>query len=315
MTHPEPSFDPENPFYDLSVIVPCTPTDTTLQEVLQSLSAQKGVNFEVLLVMNPKSGPFPALPSMNSLNIRFLGSDRGANRARNKGLAESRAELVLFLDSDCVLPQADFLFHVVHRMRSQSFLTAAGGSYQLPEGSGAGERAYNSLQMRWLQRGIVNSNFETRHLLGGFLAMRKSLLKSYVFDENLIFGGTERELLRRLHQDGHSIRLWPDLSLIHLGPITPRGLARKAFAQGQGARYILEKLGPEAPLTQIFLDSHRPDPKEDPWLDLYRFFFEWGFNGSPTRSLQRLVVSLVNSTFQWLRLTENRLLSYQAKNH
>ncbi|MFN8791885.1 MAG: glycosyltransferase family 2 protein [Bdellovibrionales bacterium] len=305
----------ENCLYDLSVVIPCTPEDVMIQEVLQALSEQKGVKFEVLLVMNPKSASPPRFPSANSMNLRILSSDRGANRARNKGLTESKSDLLLFLDSDCRVPHSNFLSEVVQRMKSQSFLTAAGGAYKILENAGPGERAYNTLQLRWLQQGIFNSKFETRHLLGGFLAIRKSTLKSHVFDERLIFGGTERELLRRLHQEGHAIQFWPDLSVTHLGQVTPRGLAKKAFSQGQGARYILEKLGPELPAPQTFLGIHKPNPAEEPWIDLYQFFFEWGFNGSPTKSVFRLVVAFMNSMFQWLRLTENRLKAYQAKNH
>jgi len=315
MTNSDSIVGDKDSAYDLTVIIPCTPDDTTIQEVLQPLSEQEGLNFEVLLVMNPKSAPPPAFPSMKLRGLRILSCDRGANRARNKGLAESRSELVLFLDADCCVPHSRFLFGLVQRMKNHPTLTAAGGAYHIPESSGPGEKAYNTLQLRWLHRGLFNSDFETRHLLGGFLLIRKSYLKGYEFDEKLIFGGTERELLRRLHQDGHAIRLWPDLSVTHLGPITPRGLAKKAFSQGQGARYILEKLGPELPAPQKFIATQKPTPAEDPWIQLYQFFFEWGFTGNPLKPVHRLVVNSVDSMFQWLRLTENRLRSYQAKNH
>jgi hypothetical protein len=69
-----------------------------------------------------------------------------------------------------------------------------------------------------------------------------------LFDENLIFGGTERELLQRMVLKGHLFKFIPDLFVIHQSDISwleliKKGSFRPALEQLKKAEEIARRLG------------------------------------------------------------------------
>lgn len=261
---------------DISVVIPTTPKDSSLQTVLSSLEAQQDVEFEVIVVLNPPTATWPRFEYKNN-NFHQLTSEVGVNNARNVGLARAKSDLVLFLDSDCVPQTYYFLYQYVQLMRCHSDLVGGGGPYLLPTNSNPTSTAYHHLQQRWLQEGFLDENFNCLNLLGGNLILRKSLIKDQLFDGTMIFGGTERELLRRLQSLGHKFQFWPQQKVLHLNQINLIALAKKAMAQGRGTKYITTKLGPRAvDQKNTYLIKTSFDPKLTHYIEYYQFFFDLG---------------------------------------
>lgn len=281
----------------ISVVIPLTTDSKYVTEVLQVLDLQAQVNFEVLLVLNPASSNWPRLASHFSFPIMRLHSAKGANQARNEGLRKAQSDLVLFLDSDCVPARLDFLARYVELMNQHPHLTGVGGRYSLFPEANSMAQTYNFLQMQWVHEGLYNAQNECLNLLGGNLVLRKSLLKDELFDANLIFGGTERELLQRLHQQGHRFAFFENQVVYHYGNLNLIQLLKKAFAQGRGARYIQEKLGREN-RSFINLKPISAPREHEKSIYYYRLFFELGFQKGLAYQIRKIWNSLLISTSQ-----------------
>ncbi|HEU5257564.1 MAG TPA: glycosyltransferase family 2 protein, partial [Vicinamibacterales bacterium] len=88
---------------DVSVIVPTRNRSALLPLTLRSVLAQRDVNFEVIVVDEASSDDTPAvIASFGDPRIRSIRHDRpqGVSAARNRGVAEARADWVAFLDDD-----------------------------------------------------------------------------------------------------------------------------------------------------------------------------------------------------------------------
>ncbi|AGH95605.1 glycosyltransferase family A protein [Pseudobdellovibrio exovorus] len=260
----------------ISIIIPSIGVDLDrLEQLLNSIQKQifktPNRSIETLVVFNggvtQKKNELQKRFSsyLSTPNIHFLFSEKiGANIARNIGIQESKAELLLFLDDDCELDIVRFLdIHIdLHQANPSTF--AFGGGYQLPASTKFFDEIYNYIQQQWLlwgkkQEGAAN---EVQFLLGGNFSAKKSLIQisGISFDENLIYGGTEMDFFRASEAKGLK-KVLIDLDLIHHTQESFFGLTRKTIKQGMGASYSDQKFN-----STFRLASYRSLRDEKPFL-------------------------------------------------
>jgi glycosyltransferase involved in cell wall biosynthesis len=89
---------------EVSVVVPTRSRPQRLRALLDSLAAQTGVSFEVIVVDDGGSPPIAAGEAPVGLDLRLVRNEaaRGPAAARNAGWPLARARLVAFTDDDCV---------------------------------------------------------------------------------------------------------------------------------------------------------------------------------------------------------------------
>ena len=96
----------------ISVIIPTYRDDERLNKCLQALTNQtlERFEFEVIVVNNcPKESLDINFDYLNDLNLKvFSELSPGSYAARNKGIKESKGEILAFTDSDCI-PNPDWL--------------------------------------------------------------------------------------------------------------------------------------------------------------------------------------------------------------
>lgn len=91
-----------------SLIIPTFKRADEVQECLESLTKQTFKDFEVILADGTpeKSLEDVAVPFKQSLNLQFLYEEYiGVSEARNMGYEHANGEYIIFLDSDCIIPQ------------------------------------------------------------------------------------------------------------------------------------------------------------------------------------------------------------------
>lgn len=92
----------------ISVIVPIYNIEMYLRETLQSIAAQKGVSFEVLMIddgSTDRSGEIAAEFARRDRRFRYLPrKNRGVSAARNTGIDLAAGEYIAFCDGDDLLP-------------------------------------------------------------------------------------------------------------------------------------------------------------------------------------------------------------------
>ena len=92
----------------IAVIIPHYNDGERLARCLAALMAQDGTGAEVVVVDNGSTQPLDAIRAAHPA-VRFVTEPaKGAALARNRGVAETTAPILAFLDSDC-LPAPDWL--------------------------------------------------------------------------------------------------------------------------------------------------------------------------------------------------------------
>jgi glycosyltransferase involved in cell wall biosynthesis len=258
----------------LSIIVPTHGARDGIDELLKSITRQASPpEYEVLVVAN-RADPHlrEKLRDYGETFKYFETGKIGANRARNLGIEAARADVLLFLDDDCRLHRPDFLRRHYSSHEAHPSIDAFGGPYELAEPASTWDRAYHHAQQSWLFAGSRLSA-KMDPLVGGNLSFKRTSLGQNRFDPELVYGGTETELLARLAAAGASARLLPDLSVEHRTCLGPHDLIRKAFFQGAGAARITAIHRPRVFMTRT---SQNPAGK------LFDLAFQAGYRaGAP----------------------------------
>ena len=89
---------------ELSVIIPCRDHALELRECLASITRQRAsFQFEVIVVDSAKDDRVEAvIREFPTVRLARAGEPLSAGAARNRGVAEAQANLIGFIDADCV---------------------------------------------------------------------------------------------------------------------------------------------------------------------------------------------------------------------
>lgn len=185
-----------------------------------------------------------------AFNFRIVGEmQQGLSPARNRGIAESRGEIVAFIDDDEEVNEG-FGRAYLDFFDSYPSVCAAGGKYiphyefRLPRWvSPLAERPISNP----LDLGEVTRPFPARRLPGGGnMALRRSAVERYgVFDPALgrtgakLLAGEEKDLLRRMQAAGEEVWYVPGAQILHIIPrerMTLKYLARVSRMVGVSER-------------------------------------------------------------------------------
>ncbi len=189
---------------------------------------------EILVVCDGnRDGVSTELAPFASPNLRIFSSPlSGANAARLHGVRAARGKVVYFLDDDCRVRSSEHCKRIWSRFESSPEFIGFGGAYCSPAKARLSTRYYNTFTRVWLWLYSDNSTVaETKVLLGGNAAYRKTILDQYQFNPTIQYGATESELHERLLADGHKFALMKDLSVEHNVETSLEGLCRKAWRQ------------------------------------------------------------------------------------
>lgn len=250
-----------------SVIVPTRDRPRRLERCLASLAALRPPpgGYEVLVVddgsRRSPAALVEALPPQ--LDARLLRQDRGGPaRARNRGVAEARGEVLAFTDDDCTADPG--------WLQAFAAGSATGGD------GGFGGRTINRIDSNLY---ATASQLLIDHLFGYYnqvpgrvpiflsnnLALpRETFERLGGFDESFRrAGGEDRELCDRWTREGHGLSYAPDAVIHHHHDLTLTGYLRQQFNYGRGARRYHE----------IRIGAGLERPPVEPWpfyLELLR---------------------------------------------
>ncbi len=263
----------------ISVVIPAIKFDQTLRSCLSSLVVQKNVNLEVWVIFNPvkPSLDYSEWPSW----IQFVESKKGVNCARNLGISQSTSDMVLFLDSDCMLDDPDHIQKLAKFLELYPNASGVGGGYKVSTDANLATKAYNYLQMDWLRQQILSEDLKAKALIGGHMLLQKSKLPGLRFDENILYGGSEKELFVRLAKSKADLYLDMELSVIHTSELSQKELLKKAKAQGRGEKYIKSRHKTTKTSSVVYLVKPYFEPEWAKLIEGYeRVFSKYSGAGS-----------------------------------
>jgi GT2 family glycosyltransferase len=198
----------------VSVVVPAHDAGPALEACLRSIAAADPPPLEAILACDgPVEGAEALAADTGCTVVRRLGRP-GAAATRNAGARAATGEVVLFLDSDVVIPR-DLVGRVASAFTERPELTAVIGSYDDDPAAPAVVSQYRNLLHHYVHQ---TSRPEATTFWGGCGAVRRSALFAVGgFDESYAAASVEDiELGARLRAAGGVLRLDRGLQVKHL---------------------------------------------------------------------------------------------------
>jgi glycosyltransferase involved in cell wall biosynthesis len=158
----------------------------------------------------------------------FVETQQGLSFARNRGIKESRGEILLFLDDDSYI-QPNYLINLQHQLETFPNADAFGGKIDPVFESGEPPKWLSKWNYSWvsaIDMGDKVCPFEGKAFpIGANMGISKTMLsKIGVFNTELgrskknLMGGEEKDLFERIRQQGGNIYYFPDVVVQHVIP-------------------------------------------------------------------------------------------------
>lgn len=168
-------------------------------------------------------------------NCRYLSSSVGVNVAKNHGIKNAQGEILVFLDDDCLLEDANHL-KKLDKLFQDPKVDAVGGLYVTPQKEKSlVMMAYNQMSNFWVQQ-YVGANGQTSQLLGGNSAYRRKIFYNIKFDETVLYGADEIELNRATTQAGFGLFFSEEVKVTHYASRDLKAFFARAKAHAQNRR-------------------------------------------------------------------------------
>lgn len=249
----------ELPF--VSVIVPVLNGGGTLPGLLSALSMDDypRARREILVVDNASTDATPEI--LRDAPVTYLHEpQRGAARARNRGIAASRGEIVAFTDVDC-LPATGWLRALVAGFRDETVGGVAGDVLPFPPKTAAERYAAKIRHLspeRYLRRPIfpfaVTANLAFRREVFDIVGR---------LDPESPRGGESTDFCTRfLRETGLRLALVREAVVFHRHRTTGTAFLRQQWDYGRGHAYLYMKYREELPwgwaqTRQVYADLAR----------------------------------------------------------
>lgn len=201
---------------ELSVVIPSYRRERRLQTALDALAAQTlgPGRFEVIVVRDSEDGDGPLAQAPAGLDVRFFTHPApGPAQRRNRGVAESTGELVVFTDDDC-RPDPGWLEAMLAASR---VALASGGTGSAPAIlQGRTEPDPEEHDRLWGLARSMRIREPNRWFPTCNLAYPRELLDELGgFDETIPFFGEDTDLGLRAERAGAELRFVPEALVLH----------------------------------------------------------------------------------------------------
>ncbi|MDE5838746.1 MAG: glycosyltransferase, partial [Paramuribaculum sp.] len=222
----------DNPKY--SVIVPVYNRNDEVADLLASLGRQTERNFEVILVEDGSTEPCTDAVNRfgDNLNLQYYHkSNEGRSIARNYGIERSHGDMLIFFDSDCVIPE-DYFEKLTKALESHP-LDCFGGPDSAHQSFTPVQKAINFAMTSFLTTGGIR---------GGKVSMEKFTPRSFnmgytrkVYNRTGGFRemfSEDIDMSTRIRNAGFSIGLIADAPVWHKRRIDMNKFLRQVYVCG-----------------------------------------------------------------------------------
>jgi hypothetical protein len=206
----------------LSVVIPARDAERTIGECLAAVTRSAGLAVEIIVVDDGSRDRTADIARSTGATVLTLPESSGPAAARNAGVRQASADVVLFLDADVIIAP-DGIPRIVAAFRDDAGLSAMFGSYDdAPSGGSLVSDVRNLLHHFVHQTSLERS----ASFWAGCGAVRVAAFRSVGgFDERYRRPSIEDiELGGRLAAAGHRIRLDKRLTARHAKRWTLAGL-------------------------------------------------------------------------------------------
>lgn len=158
----------------------------------------------------------------------FVETNQGLSHARNRGISESRGDILVFLDDDSFV-KPDYLTNLHHNLMNHPEAMAFGGKITPLFESGETPKWLSKWTYSWvsaIDKGNDIMPFEgNSYPIGANMGFRKTCLDQCgLFNTELgrskknLMGGEEKDIFNRVRARGLKILYFPDIEVEHVIP-------------------------------------------------------------------------------------------------
>lgn len=204
------------PFF--SIIIPVYNRPDEVDELLDSLSKQSLLDFEILLIEDGSTEKCDLIAQKysNDLNIRYYFKDNsGRSKTRNYGMEKAKGEYFVFFDSDCVIPP--FYFEKIKHTLETNYTDSYGGPDKADESFSDLQKAISFSMTSFLttggirgSKGVKMEKFVPRTFNMGF---SKEVYKTVGGFKDMF--GEDIDLSLRIRNNGYTCQLISDAYVYH----------------------------------------------------------------------------------------------------
>lgn len=228
----------------VSVVIPTFNRADLVGQCLEALAEQSYVPMEVIVVDDCSTDGTPAVlaefksahPELALRTFRNT-TQRGANPSRNRGIDESKGQLIAFEDDDCIA-EPEWIERLVDGFISDR-VGAVTGLVEDPEprniydlAFGGTHRVYGTTTATRL---VACNMCVRRHLLDGALDEDRAEVSS---DNSVSGRGDEEGLVIKLNREGWEMRVAPSARVLHVHYYSRSSFYRQAFRSGRSAARV-----------------------------------------------------------------------------
>jgi len=231
----------------VSVIVPVLNAEGTIGDLLDSLMRvdYRKDKLEIILVDGGSTDRTQEI--IRSYPVKLIvEKKKGLNIARNTGVRNSHGEIILFTDSDCVVPK-DWIRQIVKNFMDKEIGCVGGSASRYGEDflSRYADESVMPVLRRFKKRKVLeNVKPPMNYPAGCNMAFRRDVFNRVgEFNEEIHYGFDEDELVERACKAGYKLVLDPKAIVRHKHRSDLKRLLRQTFFYGRGGALIFRKKG------------------------------------------------------------------------
>lgn len=234
------------PFF--SIIIPVYNRPEEVDELLESLSKQTYLDFEVLLIEDGSTEKcnLVAEKYKDDINIRYYYKENsGRSETRNYGMEKAEGDYFVFFDSDCVIPP--FYFEKIKKTLDSNYTDSYGGPDKADESFTDLQKAISFSMTSFLTTGGIRGSkrvkmekFVPRTFNMGF---SKEVYEKVGGFKDMF--GEDIDLSLRIRDNGYTCQLISDAYVYHKRRVDLRSFYRQVHVFGM-ARISLYLLHPSS---------------------------------------------------------------------
>jgi len=229
----------------VSVVVPVRNGEATIGRLLDSLLEVDYDRGKVEVIVVDGNSTDRTREIVAKYPVKLLTEEgRGLNAARNTGIRNGGGEIIAFTDSDCLVP-SNWIRKIAENFRNPQ-VGCVGGNVKGYGDDLLSRYADNSLMhvMRSFKERVVLGMIKLffNYPAGCNMAFRRSFIEEVgYFNEALMYGADDIELVERVGKAGGKIALDPEVLIFHKHRSTLRELLKQTFNWGRGGMLLLKK--------------------------------------------------------------------------
>ena len=237
----------------ISVIIPAFNAASTIKDCIKSLKEQDFKNYELIVVDdNSEDNTYEIVKDFCKV-VRNHGK-KGAGSARNKGVKVATANILAFLDSDCIAPK-DWLIKIYDSFKDNDIKIVA-GNYSNPSTNDSNKFNYYEQKYRRRKLNKYVSTFSSSNF-----AIRRDVLLSFGGFPEYIRGGAFEDMEFSLNlSKKYSTLLKEDINVIHISKNFKKYIKSQLVSAAGTIFLILKKP------TLLFKNTHESESYPEAFL-------------------------------------------------